>query len=152
MNLAGILELLGRVEPASRVVWNSNMYFNPRAGELLRGLADIYLADFKCGNRRCSRDLLNAEDYVEVVRRNLTAVREHADVIVRHVVLPGHRDCCLRPILEWLAREMGGVKVSLRGDYIPPAAAGKSPRKYPSAAEMQEATALAEKLGLRLVK
>lgn len=151
VNIYGILKLLEQIEPSTRVVWNSNMYYSDTAGELISGLVDIYLADFKCGNDNCSEVLLGAGDYVNVVKRNLAKAAEHGDVIVRHLVMPGHIECCLKPILHWLATETPDVKLSLRGDYIPPARAVSAPRDYVSENDMRIAVDSARELGLNVI-
>ncbi len=151
VNLVGILELLARIEPETQVVWNSNMYFNPQVDELLTGLVDIYLADFKCGSSSCARKILDAEDYVDVVRNSLLRVRGKARIIVRHVIMPGHFDCCIKPILHWLAETMPEVGISLKSDYIPPAKAVCAPADYVSDDERKSAIELAESLHLRLI-
>lgn len=152
VNLHGVLELLARLEPETQVVWNSNMYYCELVEELLAGLVDVYLPDLKCGSDRCSASLLGADDYLTVAKQNILRALKHGDVIVRHFVLPGHDKCCLRPILTWLADAVGDVKVSLRGDYVPPAEATAAPTEYLGQDDFGKARNLAGKLGLNLVE
>ena len=150
-SLPVILELLSHLEPATQVVLNSNMYFSMQVHELLDGLVDTYLADLKCGNSSCAEAILDASDYVEVVKENIVEACHHADVIVRHLVMPGHRECCLKPTLKWLAEELPEVKVSLRGDYTPPAEATTAPTGYVNQTDMHDAREMAQRMGLHLV-
>jgi putative pyruvate formate lyase activating enzyme len=152
VSLLGIIELLSHLELTTQVVLNSNMYFNVRVHELLDGLLDIYLADLKCGNRSCAEALLDAADYVDVAKNNIVEARHHAEVIVRHLVMPGHRECCLEPTLKWLAEKMPGVKVSLRDDYTPPAESNTAPTGYVEQTDMHDAIDMARQMGLYLVK
>jgi putative pyruvate formate lyase activating enzyme len=152
VSLPGILTLLGRIPTATQVVLNSNMYYNECVDNLLRGLVDVCLADLKCGNRRCAAALLDAGDYVEVARHNLRRASEHTDLIVRHLILPGHADCCTRATLEWLAAELPQVKVSLRANYVPPIEAGSAPSQYVTSQEAEAAVRYARDLGLRLIQ
>jgi putative pyruvate formate lyase activating enzyme len=152
VNLHGILELLSRIDPRIRVVWNSNMYYNDIVDEFMTGLVDVYLADLKCGNSTCSEALLGAKDYFTVAKRNILKSCKHADVIVRHLLIPGHSECCLRPILKWLVEEIPQVKLSLRYNYIPPAEAVATPKVYPKDEEMQSAKALAQSMGMKLIE
>jgi putative pyruvate formate lyase activating enzyme len=152
VSLPGIIELLSHLETETQVVLNSNMYYDDRVHELLDGMIDIYLADLKCGNNSCAEMLLDAADYVEVAKENIVKARNHADIIVRHLVLPGHRDCCLEPILKWLAEVLPEVKVSLRGDYTPPAKVTTAPRAYLEQADLVGALDLARQMGLNLVQ
>ena len=152
VNLHGILELLGRVKPEIKVVWNSNMYYNEIVDKLITGLIDVYLADFKCGNNRCAEDLLGANDYMEIVKENILRAVNRADVIIRHVIMPGHSQCCLKPILTWLADKLPDVKLSLRDNYVPPVQVASAPSGYLTQEEMQKAVGLAESMGLNLIK
>jgi putative pyruvate formate lyase activating enzyme len=40
-------------------------------------------------------------------------------LIVRHLLMPGHFDCCWKPIAAWLAAKLPQVKVSLRAGFWP---------------------------------
>jgi putative pyruvate formate lyase activating enzyme len=152
VNVYGILKLLSRLRPETTVIWNSNMYYNEIVNELIAGLVDVYLADFKVGDSRCAEAILGAADYLDVTRRNIIKASSQGRVIVRHVILPGHAECCLKPILYWLAKELPAVEVSLRGDYFPPADAKASPDGYLGRDEFQNAVQFATQLRLNLVK
>lgn len=152
VNLHGVLELLSRVDSGIRVVWNSNMYYNDIVDKLMAGLIDVYLADFKCGNNNCANVLLGVHNYIEVVKRNILNAVTNADVIIRHVLIPGHRECCLKPTFEWLAAEIPDVKLSLRGNYVPPVSATSAPKEYLKPDDMQSAVELAGNMRLKLVK
>jgi len=152
VSLPGILDLLAKSQPVTPIVLNSNMYYNERIGGLLDAFVGVYLADLKCGDSRCAQALLDARDYVDVARRNIVRASERSNLIVRHLVLPGHMDCCLRPTLRWLAGEIPDVKLSLRTNYVPPAAPGAAPRDYLPRQDIIAATNEARNLGLRLIE
>jgi putative pyruvate formate lyase activating enzyme len=152
VNIYGILGLLELVDPATTVVWNSNMYYREIVGSVLEGLADIFLADFKCFDANCSRDILGVTDYSEIVRSNVKYACQHSDVILRHLVLPGHFHCCCKPILEWIASEIPAVKVSLRFDYIPPIPAEFTPAGYLTEDQKQAVIEAAKQLKLNLIE
>jgi putative pyruvate formate lyase activating enzyme len=152
VNIYGILKMLSRLGPETVVVWNSNMYYNDIVDELIAGLADVYLADLKVGNERCAGAILGAADYPDVAKGNIVKASRRSRVIVRHLILPGHRECCLKPVLKWLAEELPAVEVSLRGDYFPSADAAASPAGYLSRDEFQNAIRFAAQLQLNLVK
>ncbi len=151
VSLHGILELLSAVNVRTRVVWNSNMYYSEPVAEAMEGLADITLADLKVGNHGCAERLLGAEDYMDVVRHNIIRARQTSDVIVRHLLLPGHMDCCLGPILEWISREVPDIKVSLRFDYVPPAEGDLAPSTYLELEKRDRALRMAGDLGLHVI-
>lgn len=152
VNLHGVLELISRVDSGIRVVWNSNMYYNDIVDKLMAGLVDVYLADFKCGNNNCAEVLLGANDYIDVIKRNILKAAGRADVIIRHVVIPGHSKCCLKPIFEWLATEIPDVKLSLRDNYVPPVPVNSAPMEYLEPDDMQSAVDQAGNMGLKLVE
>jgi len=67
--------------------------------------------------------------------------------------MPGHIDCCWRPVAEWLAREVPGVKVNLRSGFWPAWQAARHPElcRTASTQESQRAWELARDLRLNLV-
>ena len=152
VSLHGILELLGRIDSPIKVVWNSNMYYNDIVDDLLDGIVDIYLADLKCGNEKCAKTLLGADDYLDVVKRNILKAAEHGEVMIRHILLPGHSKCCLEPILKWLKSEIPGVKLSIWDNYLPPAATESAPKEYMSSDEYSRAVELAEHYGIKNIR
>ncbi len=153
VNLVAILELLKFCPPDTRVVWNSNMYFSEAQAELLRGVVDLYLADWKYGNDACAMRLSAAPRYLEVVRRNLRFALESADAIVRYLVMPGHNRCCFEPIVEGLARDFPGVRLSILDPYLPLFRAGRVPGmdRASTREEAAEAREIASRANLRLV-
>lgn len=152
VSLYGILELLGHLNSKIVLVWNSNMYYNGVVDDALRGLVGVFLADLKCYDSGCSETILGASDYPQTATGNILKAREHADVILRFPLLPGHFDCCVRPGLNWVAETIPDVKVSLRGDYIPPVGDNRAPKEYLSVAELETATKAAQELGLNLIQ
>lgn len=122
-HLASIAEILTGFDCPLPVVFNSNFYFTAAARAPIISLTDIFLADFKFGSDGCARELAQAEDYLAVVRGNLLALAGERAMIVRHLLLPGHFECCTVPVLDWLARELPDVRVSLPGSFVPRAVA-----------------------------
>lgn len=152
VNLHGILELLNRIDSGIKVVWNSNMYYNDIVDNLIAGVVDICLADLKCGNGKCAKDLIGADDYLDVVKRNILKAAKHSEVLIRHIILPGHFHCCLEPILHWIKSEIPDAKLSLWNNYLPPIEAKSAPMEYLKPEDYLKARTLAEKLELKLVK
>ncbi len=151
VNLYGILDLLERIDWRTTVVWNSNMYYSAPVTEALEGLVDIFLADVKSGSAECGRDLLGASDYFSVAGQRVKEAARQTEVIVRHLVLPGHLECCCFPVLEWLAAALPEIKVSLRWDYMPPADGRPGPAGYLTQAEKECVLERAAGLGLNLI-
>ena len=151
-NLPFILEVLRECRANLPQVWNSNMYLSKESMSLLDGVVDVYLTDYKYGNDRCALRLSNAPNYTQVCQRNHLLGRKHAEMIIRHLVLPGHIDCCTRPALRWISENLKDVKVNVMSQYRPEHRAREfadigRPLRI---AEYQEAIDIAERLGLDL--
>jgi len=141
-NLPYILEVLDRVDSPVPVVWNSNMYLTEQSMALLDGVVDLYLTDFKYGNDDCARRLSGVEDYVEVVTRNHVLAERNADLLIRHLVLPGHVECCTKPIMDIIGRELRSARINIMDQFRPVWKAGSlglgrmlDPEEYREAVE-----------------
>jgi putative pyruvate formate lyase activating enzyme len=122
-----VLEFVAELPDSARLVWKTNAHGSAEARKLLDGMFDVWLADFKFGNDECALRLAKVPDYVRIVRENLLWATEQSELIVRHLLMPGHIDCCWRPVAEWLAAELPGVKVNLRSGFWPAWHAGRHP-------------------------
>jgi putative pyruvate formate lyase activating enzyme len=153
VHLPAALEFVSWLPETARLVWKTNAHGSAQARELLDGMFDVWLADFKFGNDACARRLAKVPDYVRVVRENLLWANEHSELIVRHLLMPGHVECCWQSVAEWLAAALPGVKVNLRSGFWPAwqAARHAELRGTVSASESARAVALARRLGLNLV-
>jgi putative pyruvate formate lyase activating enzyme len=119
IHLPAILSAMSELDEPPPVVWKSDFYGTPEAFELLDGIVDTYVADFKFGNDHCARRIASVERYCETVTRNLLLAARQTNLIVRHLLLPGHFDCCFRDIVRWIAEHLPAVKFSLRDGYLP---------------------------------
>jgi putative pyruvate formate lyase activating enzyme len=115
------------------VVWNSGGYESTHSLELLRGLVDIYLPDFKYYSPELSAKYSHAADYRERAEEALLFMYDmlgaaefdssgmmKKGIIVRHLVLPGQRKdsiACLRRLAEILP--VAEVRLSLMSQYTP---------------------------------
>jgi putative pyruvate formate lyase activating enzyme len=118
-NLPFILESLDLCSANTPQVWNSNMYLTERTLKILDGIVDVYLTDFKYGNNECAKRLSNVDDYWEIITRNHKIARAQCEMIIRHLVLPGHFSCCTKPILEWISGNLENVRVNVMDQYRP---------------------------------
>lgn len=151
VSLPGIARLLRLARTSVPVVWNSNMSATPEAHDLLEGLVCAYVADLKYGDERCARAGSAVQGSLEAVHANLRRVRREALLIVRHLVLPGHVDCCARPALDWLAANVPGVRVNVMGQYEPTPEVRATPwDRRVTPAEVTRARDHARALGLDL--
>ena len=119
IHLPSALQFVSLLPEEARLVWKTNAHGSAQARELMAGLFDIWLADYKFGNDSCAQRLARVGNYNQVVRENLLWAARTSELIVRHLLMPGHIDCCWRPVAAWLASELPRVKVNLRAGFWP---------------------------------
>ncbi len=119
IHIPAILQAMSGCDNLPPVVWKSDFYGTPEAFALLEDTVAVYIADFKFGNDVCAGRIAHVDRYVETVTRNLLSVARSGNLIVRHLLLPGHFECCYLPIVRWLEQHLPNVKFSLRDGYLP---------------------------------
>ena len=122
--------------------------------DLLEGVVEVYVADFKFGNDDCAKRIARVPNYVSIVTRNLKLAAQQTDLIVRHLLMPGHFDCCLRPVVDWMSQHLPTAKFSLRDGYLPKWQAGQHPElsNYIASDDVASARDLIRKTGLNLIQ
>lgn len=152
-----ILETLAAVGTARRIpsVFNSNFYLTKDALALLDGAIDIYLPDLKFGPGdgplSCGERIGGMPNYWRVVTGVIEALYAQGKrLIVRHLLMPGHWECCTKPVLEWLAG-YPNVEVSLLTQYVPPAHAKGGLAEPLQKADIEAAQQLAQACHLQLI-
>ncbi len=76
------------------------------------------------------------------------------DMIIRHLVLPGHVECCTRRVLEWIAKNTPNALVNIMDQYRPEHLVLKYPDRFSEInrrlyrREILEAYRIADELGL----
>ena len=148
------------------LVYNTSAYDSLDSIELMNGIVDIYMPDFKYWTKESSAKYLKAEGYPDAARRVIKVMHEQVGpltfdddglarrgLLIRHLVMPGAPDET-RAILSWIAREIGrDTYVNLMDQYRPAGKVGSE--KYPelnrrlTSAEFCEARRMAADLGLR---
>ena len=100
-----ILELLRVCKQRLNVpqVISTNLYFNPLLLEVLSGVFDLWLCDFKFWNEDCAIKIASVNpDYRFLIEMNLRLLQElNEDFLVVHLPLPSHYDCCTEPIINF---------------------------------------------------
>lgn len=141
------------------VLFNTNMFLSDEALLILRPLVDIWLPDFKFGPKGCAVRLSRTPWYYETVSANLIKINEwDEDIMIRHLIMPNHVECCTKPILKWVSDKMPDVPVNIMAQYRPVAFADPSSPQFdkraydiarrPYERELTESWKFAEKLGL----
>jgi putative pyruvate formate lyase activating enzyme len=120
------------------IVYNTSGYDSIESLELLDGIVDIYMPDFKYWDSEMARKYSRAPDYPQVARRVLKEMhRQVGDLIIgenglakrglliRHLVMPGDI-AGTGEIMRWIAQELSPTTyVNLMPQYYP---AGKVTR------------------------
>lgn len=126
-----VAESLKIYKPSVPVVYNCSGYTSPKILNMLNGLVDIYLPDFKYSSDKLAIKLSSAPNYVNTA---LAAIKEmifqvglpeyddgimQKGVIVRQLILPAHTKNSIEA-LDILEREFGRqIMVSLMCQYVP---------------------------------
>ena len=120
------------------IVYNTSAFDSLESLDLLDGLVDIYLPDFKVWTKASSERLLKAEDYATAARESIKGM--HAQVgdlcftpdgiakkglLLRHLVMPGKEDEG-QEIMRWLGHNVSrDIFVNIMEQYHPDAHVGK---------------------------
>lgn len=119
-NLHTILEMLKYLDINKPIVWNSNMYLSKKSMKLLEGVIDVYLADFKYGNDECAKKLSKVPNYWKTITRNYSLAFKQAEILIRHLVLPNHLECCTKTIFEWIGKNLDNkIRLNIMDQYHP---------------------------------
>ncbi len=114
------------------VVYNTSSYDSVESLRQLKGLIDIYLADFKYVSPEVARKLSHAANYPEVALVALDEMvaqvgfwSENAQgllekgIIVRHLVLPGHIEESFQVLRVLHERYGNKIRLSIMNQYTP---------------------------------
>jgi putative pyruvate formate lyase activating enzyme len=148
------------------LVYNTSAYDSLDSIELMDGIVDIYMPDFKFWDAEMARHYAKSANYPEAARLAIKAMhRQVGDlvldenglavrgVLLRHLVMPGGI-AGTREIMKWLAQELGpDTYVNVMAQYSPAGKVSKNeyveinrPLGYD---EFQEAVSMARAAGLR---
>jgi putative pyruvate formate lyase activating enzyme len=133
------------------IVWNSNTYYSPETANLLTGFVDIYLLDFKYGPGRCAERISEAPGYWDICTHNHLEAQKSGEIIIRILVLPNHLECCTKPIINWVAENLGiQTRINIMFQYRLEWRASEIPelRRRLRNVEMNRAIGLAREAGL----
>lgn len=114
------------------VVYNCSGYEKTETLNLLEGIVDIYLTDFKYMEPKLAKDFSRAEDYPEIAKAALGEMVRQQEcpafdergmmkngVIVRHLLLPGHVKNA-KAVVDYVYGRYGDkVYISLMNQYTP---------------------------------
>lgn len=138
------------------IVFNCGGYESPEIIEMLSGIVDIYLPDFKYGLAQTGFELSGVHNYpecaivsignmIEQVGAELMIDRDVAyrGILIRHLVLPGHTDNSLSVLRAIRDNFSSSVSLSLMSQYTPTPAV-RSHRELYRRITAQEYTAVVD--------
>ena len=146
------------------IVYNCGGYESVETLQMLDGLVDVYLPDFKYFSPQLAETYSSASDYAAVATEALDEMLRQTGapvmgqdglmkrgVMVRHLVLPGCREDSIR-ILIFLKERYGNQKflLSLMSQYTPAFADGDAPknlRRRVTSFEYDQVLDVADRLG-----
>lgn len=145
------------------LVYNTGGYDKVETLQLLEGVIDIYMPDFKFWDTKIARQACDAPDYPQVAQDAIREMhRQVGDLVVnahgiaqrglliRHLVLPDG-SAGTREIMRFIANQIStDTYVNIMNQYRPCGSAGKikSLAKYPSQADFKQALQAAKQEGI----
>lgn len=106
------------------IVWNTSGYENVDTIKTLIPYIDTWLFDFKYYNDELAISLSGAKDYLEIATLALNTIVDSKkynqdNIIVRHLVLPGHTDDSKSVLQHLYYNYCNRIKYSIMGQYSP---------------------------------
>jgi putative pyruvate formate lyase activating enzyme len=153
VHLPWLLGLVAAMPENARLVLKTNGLSTAPARSVLAGLFDVWIVDFKFGNDACAETLSHTPGYTAAVCETLRWAARDTELIIRHLLMPGHVECCWKPVAAWISSHLPSAKVSLRSGYWPSwRAADHVPLNRPlDSTELSAAMETARFFNLRLV-
>ncbi|MHA1507436.1 MAG: radical SAM protein [Promethearchaeota archaeon] len=133
-------------------LWNSNFYLTEKSLSLIIDLIDFWLPDWKFGNNECGMKYSGIENYFDVIARNHKRIHDEGsgEIIIRHLIMPNHIECCSKPILDYVAKELPKAVLNLMAQFHPKYKASQFPEinRKPNLEEIQKVRKYADELGI----
>ncbi|KAG6097984.1 hypothetical protein E4U14_007610 [Claviceps sp. LM454 group G7] len=121
------------------IVYNTSSFDSLESLQLMDGLVDIYLADFKVWEASTAKRLLKTDEYASVAKESIKAMHSQVGdlcftpdglakrgLLIRHLVMPG-KEAEGAEIVKWLASEISpDCFVNIMEQYHPDAHVGKT--------------------------
>ncbi len=145
------------------IVYNTSGYDSSESLELMDGIVDVYMPDFKYWSKDRSGEFLKASDYPEVARHSIKEMHRQVGnlrtddqglatrgLLLRHLVMPDAVDES-KKILDWVREELSpDVYVNIMAQYRPEADANEHEElnRRPRMEEYREVATYADEIGL----
>jgi len=146
------------------IVYNTSAYDSEESLEIMDGIVDIYMPDFKFWEKESARKYSLAPDYPEVARKSLKEMhRQVGDLVIdengiakrgillRHLVMPNFVEES-KKILKWVKEEISeNTFINIMAQYRPEFKARNYPElsRRPRLSEFMEVVEYAKEIGLK---
>lgn len=125
------------------IVYNTSAYDAEWSLDILDGLVDIYMPDFKFFSPEASRIFMRGPDYPEVAKHSIKEMQRQVGtletndrglarrgLILRHLIMPGQAEDSKR-ILDWVGDNLpGDTYVNIMDQYYPAAEVEEDPDQW----------------------
>ncbi|MFB6346720.1 MAG: hypothetical protein ABEK50_13260 [bacterium] len=125
------------------IVYNTSAYDAEWSLDILDGLVDIYMPDFKFHSPEASRKFMRGPDYPEVAKHSIKKMNRQvgrlrknrrglaeSGLIIRHLIMPGETEDSKR-ILDWIAKHLPqDTYVNIMDQYYPTAEVEEKPDRW----------------------
>ena len=118
IHLPFVLEATKRIKEALPhqipFYFNTNGYYATELTPYITACMDGFVFDLKASRACAPRIVGGAEDYYDTVCENIIKSSTYkCSIIVRHLVMPGHVDCCTKPCVEWLRKTVPQARINV---------------------------------------
>lgn len=148
------------------LVYNTSAYDNLETIQLLEGIVDIYMPDFKFWNSKSSLEACETENYPEVAKQAIREMHQqvgrlkmddegiaYKGLLIRHLVMPNNL-ADIRSIMHFIAKEISPLSyVNIMAQYRPcyEASAIENISRPITKSEFDEAVKIAMEEGLERI-
>ncbi len=148
------------------IVYNTSSYDSEESLEIMDGIVDIYMPDFKFWEKESSRKYSLAPDYPEVAKRSIKEMRRQVGdliidenglakrgILLRHLVMPNLIEES-KKILKWIKEEISeNTFINIMAQYRPEYKAKdyKEISRRPKLREFFEVVEYAREIGLKRI-
>lgn len=117
--LPAVFRLLRTLPERLPVSLETTMYITPEIVRLYEGAIDVLICNVRYGQATCAVRLSQAPGYVRLSRHALAQAAGRLKVSLRHLVLPGHSDCCTAGVARTLQELFPSDPLMLLTQYTP---------------------------------
>lgn len=106
LTILRIIKLLVQENIQLPLVFNSAFLFTEKLQSFIEKYFDVLIPDLKFWDDNCSKKLCGFGGYRDIVIKNIFLFFYKKQIILRHLPLSGHWECCSKPIIDWIANNV----------------------------------------------